>query len=281
LLKIEKYNKQKTYMKLNLIFTIIVLLLNGSVSAQDHSPYKINPKVDIPVTIAGMGLSYYGLTLMMDKEGLTEAEVMNLNKANVNSFDRFSAGYDSENADMISDYPFYASFAAPFALLLDADVKSNAAQIGLLYLETMAITGAIFTMSNGNVERVRPNAYSPNVSLSEKMRSNTKNAFYGGHNSATAAATFFAAKVFHDFNPDSPAKPYIWAAAATTPAIVSYLRLKAGKHFLSDIILGYVIGAGVGIAVPQLHKKTDNSNLSLYPVANPYYSGAALTYSFK
>ncbi|MDX5418159.1 MAG: phosphatase PAP2 family protein [Hymenobacteraceae bacterium] len=257
-----------------------VLFLTHALSAQDNSPYKLNPKVDIPVTAAGIGLSYYGLTLMQDKDGLTEEEVANLNKNDVNSFDRFSAGYDSESADKISDFPFYGSFGMPFLLLLDDEVRSSAGTVGFLYLQTMAVTGAIFTMSNGNVERVRPNAYSPDVDLSEKMRGNTKNAFYGGHNSATAAATFFAAKVFHDYNPDSPARPYVWAAAATVPAAVSYLRLKAGKHFLSDIILGYVVGAGAGILVPQLHKKSNKTNISLVPVTAPQFRGAVLSYTF-
>lgn len=266
-------------MKPIITFLILFLTITGSVTAQ-NSPYKLNPKVDIPVTVAGIGLSYYGLTLMQNKEGLTQTEVENLHVDNVNKFDRFSAGYDSEKADMISDYPFYASFAAPFLLLLDKDVSSNAAQIGFLYLETMAITGALFTMTNGNVERIRPNAYSPNVSMDEKMRSNTKNAFYGGHNSATAAATFFAAKIFHDFNPDSPARPFVWAAAATTPAVVGYLRMEAGKHFLSDVILGYIVGAGVGIVVPQLHKVKNKTNISLLPVSGSEYNGAAMTYTF-
>jgi hypothetical protein len=261
------------------LFTLFTFLTTGAY-AQDNSPYKTSFKVDAPIIAAGVGLSAYGLTLMQDKKGLTEEEVANLSKNDINRFDRFSAGWDSESADKISDFPFYGSFVAPLALLLNDNIKSKAGQVLVLYVETMAVTGAAFTMSNGNVERVRPNAYSPDVELSEKMRGNTKNAFYGGHNSATAGATFFAAKVFHDFNPDSPARPYVWAAAAALPAAVGYMRMQAGKHFLSDVILGYVVGAGAGILVPQLHKKSNNTNLSLFPVAAPGYKGAALSYSF-
>ncbi|GAB3826874.1 hypothetical protein GCM10028895_38430 [Pontibacter rugosus] len=260
------------------IFTLITLFTSGAF-AQTESPYKTSFKVDAPVIAAGVGLSYYGLTLMQDKDGLTEAEVLALDKNDVNRFDRFSAGWDSKSADKISDFPFYASFAAPIALLLNDNIGSHAGQVMVLYVETMAVTGALFTLSNGNVERVRPNAYSSDISLSEKMRSNTKNAFYGGHNSATAA-TFFAAKIFHDFNPDSPARPYVWAAAATVPAVVGYLRMRAGKHFLSDVVLGYIAGAGAGILVPQLHKKSNKTNLSLFPIAAPEYKGAALSYTF-
>lgn len=264
------------------IFAIVaaLTLLTGRVQAQDDSPYKTNLKVDGPIIVAGMGLSYYGLTLMQDKRSLTQEEIANLSKDDVNGFDRFSAGWDSEDAKKISDIPFYGSFATPFLMMLNKNVGSKAGQVFVLYVETMAVTGSLFTMTNGNLPRTRPLVYSPDVEMSEKTRANARNSFYAGHTAAAASATFFVAKVFHDFNPDSPARPYVWAAAAAVPAAVGYLRLRAGKHFLSDNLLGYTLGAAAGILVPQLHKKTNKTNISLVPVAAPEYKGALLTYSF-
>lgn len=268
-------------MKPILAFLMLLTFLSHNVVAQDNSPYKTSFKVDAPITAAGMGLSYWGLMRMQNKAGLTEVEAEALTKEDVNRFDRGGAGNYSLSAKKASDYPFYGSFAMPLVLLLNDNIRSNAGQVAVLYLETMAITGALFTMTNGSVRRSRPLAYNKDVvPLDEKVEANTQNSFYAGHTSATASATFFAAKIFHDFNPDSPARPFVWAAAAAIPASVGYLRLKAGKHFLSDNILGYVVGASVGILVPQLHKKTNTTNFSIYPVAAPDFNGAALTYSF-
>ncbi|WP_162051577.1 phosphatase PAP2 family protein [Pontibacter pamirensis] len=267
-------------MKRILAVLTLFTFLTGEAYSQDNSPYKTSFKVDAPIIAAGMGLSYYGLTLMQDKEGLTQEEINTQTKNDVNRFDRFSAGWDSETAKTHSDFPFYGSFVAPLALLLNDDVKSNAGQVFVLYVETMAVTGALFTMTNGNVSRNRPLTYSPDVSDAEKMRANSQNSFYAGHTTASAAASFFAAKVFHDFNPDSPARPYVWAAAAAVPATVGYLRLRAGKHFLSDNLLGYGLGAAAGILVPQLHKKSNKRDISLIPVSGRDYSGALLTYTF-
>ena len=259
--------------------------LTGAVQAQNDSPYKTSFRVDAPITVAGMGLSYYGLTLMQDKDGLTEEEISRLNLKDVNSFDRFSAGYDSETANKISDIPFYGSFALPFTLLFNDNVRNHAGQVIGLYVQTMAVTGALFTMTNGNVPRTRPLVYSPDVDIDEKKRANARSSFYAGHTAAAASASFFFAKVFHDFNPDSPARPYVWAGAAAVPAVVGYYRLKAGKHFLSDNILGYAMGAAAGILVPQLHKKTNNSGLSISPTLIPTlegsaFQGANLSYTF-
>lgn len=232
-----------------------------------------------------MGLSYYGLTLMKDKDGLTEEQIANLNRVQVNRFDRFSAGYHSDQAKKISDIPFYGSFALPLTLLLNENVRGHAGQVLGLYVQTMAVTGALFTMTSGLNPRTRPMVYSQEVELGDKMRANARNSFYAGHTTAAAAASFFFAKVFHDFNPDSPARPYVWAGAAAVPATVGYLRLRAGKHFLSDNLLGYAVGATVGILVPQLHKKTNNTGFSLSPTIIPTFAGTAsqganLSYTF-
>jgi membrane-associated phospholipid phosphatase len=94
---------------------------------------------------------------------------------------------------------------------------------------------------------------------------------------ATAAATFFAAKVFTDFNPDSKLKPYVWTAAAIVPAVVGYQRLRAGKHFLTDNLLGYGVGMACGILIPELHK-VKNENLSIQPVMGINQQGMSITY---
>ena len=102
-----------------------------------------------------------------------------------------------------------------------------------------------------------------------------------GNTAATAAATFYMAKVFNDFNPTSKAKPYVWAFAASVPALVGYLRYKAGMHFLTDNLLGYAIGAGAGILVPQFHKIKRLRNVSFVPYGGVSDKGISLIYHIK
>ena len=97
-----------------------------------------------------------------------------------------------------------------------------------------------------------------------------------------ATATFFAAKVFHDFNPSSRAAPYVWGSTAVVPMAVAYYRIETGKHFLSDNLVGYAVGAAMGVLVPQLHKKAGHSGMLLLPMqglnVNGYaYSGVLLS----
>ncbi|RNI33164.1 phosphatase PAP2 family protein [Rufibacter immobilis] len=270
------------------IYTLVLSVFTFTHSfAQSSSPYKTSFKVDAPVTVAGMGLSGLGLYLMQQKDPFTDIEAENLNRNDVNGFDRFSAGNHSKSAKKASDMVLYSSLAAPALLLFDKDISQNGGQLLALYVETMSITGTLFTLGSAAFPRARPLTYSKNrneVPLSELTRANAQNSFFAGHTAAVSTISFFTAKVFHDYNPDSPARPFVWAGAAIVPAAVGYLRLEAGKHFLSDNLIGYGVGAAVGILVPQLHKKSNASGLSITPSVIPVLGqnldGVSLRYKF-
>ncbi|HEX8355909.1 MAG TPA: phosphatase PAP2 family protein [Segetibacter sp.] len=245
------------------------------------SPYSTSIKVDAPIIAGGIGLTALGVKLISNKKELTLAQLATKTRNKVPFFDRGNVGYYSTKADDASYIPFQASFAMPIVMaLVNGNERHKIGQISVLYLETMSITGALFTMATGNIYRSRPYVY--NTTLDEGLRrnKNSQRAFFAGHTAATAAATFFTAKVFQDFNPDSKAVPYVWVAAASVPALVGYLRYKAGMHFLSDNLLGYAIGAGAGILVPQLHKSKKFENVSFTPAIGNGSKGLVMTYTF-
>ena len=274
----------------------LILILTFSFSAfsqnftqtsqrQSESPYEISWAVDGPWVGVGLGLNVLGFKFIQDKDELTLQEMNDLNKDDVLAIDRFLAGKYDPNADDLSYYPFYASFAVPVVMMLaDGNMRNNAGTISVMFVESMATTGAAFTLTAGLIDRPRPLTY--NTSLPDNLRreASAQRSFIGGHTAATASATFFAAKIYHDFYPDSAARPYVWTAAAAIPAWVGYLRSKSGKHFLTDNVAGYIVGAASGILVPELHKKT-NENLRMSPAMgldlNGYeYQGLSLQYKF-
>ncbi|SDL15404.1 Membrane-associated phospholipid phosphatase [Salinimicrobium catena] len=258
---------------------ILLFFFISTSSAQSDSPYETSWALDGTWIGVGLGLNGLGFKLIQDKEALTAEELAAISKDDVPGFDRWAAGNYSERADNISYYPFYGSFAVPFIMMLTDEQRPHAGQISVLFIETMATTGALYTITAGAVNRSRPLVY--NEDLPDELRSEAgaRRSFFAGHTAATASATFFAAKVFSDFNPDSWAKPYVWTAAALVPAWVGYLRLEGGKHFLSDNIVGYGIGALSGILIPELHKK-ENTEFSFFPTMGAEYQGISMRYTF-
>lgn len=265
---------RKTFLPFILSFFFIF-----SSYAQSESPYETSWAVDGTWIGVGLGLNGLGFKLIQDKEPLTAEELASVSKEDVPGFDRWAAGNYSKRADDVSYYPFYGSFAVPFIMMLTDDYRAHAGQISILFVETMATTGAFYTITAGAVNRSRPLVY--NEDLPDELRSEAgaRRSFFAGHTAATAAATFFAAKVFNDFNPNSAARPYVWTAAALVPAWVGYLRLEGGKHFLSDNIIGYGIGALSGILIPELHKKED-PDFTFFPTMGADYQGVSMRYQF-
>jgi hypothetical protein len=207
------------------------------------SPYHTSFKKDAPVIIGGIGLTALGVYLIQNKKAITPGDLINKTKNKVPFFDRGNVGFYSKRANDASYIPFETGFAMPIVfMLVNKNERQKIGQIFALYTETMAITGAMFTISAGAINRSRPLVYGTSAPTSLRLAGKSQRAFYAGHMAATAASTFFAARVFQDFNPDSKAKPYIWTVAAIVPAITGYLRYKAGMHFLSDNLLGYILG---------------------------------------
>ena len=250
----------------------------------DSSPYETSWAVDGTWIGVGLGLNALGVKFIQDKEALSLQELNDLSKDDVPGIDRFAAGNYSERADQISDYPFYGSFAVPVVMMLvDGKMRAHAGQISVMFVESMATTGAFYTITVGLVDRSRPLTYNTSVPEGERRESGAQRSFFAGHTAATASASFFAAKIYNDFYPDSALKPYVWTAAAAVPAWVAYLRLKAGKHFLTENIVGYAVGAASGILIPELHKKESNFGLSPamgVDINGNEFQGLSFQYSF-
>lgn len=266
-------NNKFVPMKKQLILIATVLLFITNSFAQSESPYEWDWTRDGIWTGAALGGTVGGFLLVQNKGDIDPAEFeriqndLNGELDDINFLDRWAAGKHDEDASKISDIPFAISFAAPFAMLLDDEINDHTGLYLGMYLESLATTAAMYTITAGLVNRSRPYVYddSGDTGINRRKSGNGQRSFYSGHVAATATATFYMAKVYSDFNPDaSPGgKALIWAGAATLPATVGYFRIQAGQHFLTDIALGYVLGAATGIIVPELHKKKMDG-VSLY-----------------
>lgn len=259
---------------------LILLLFSITLHSQNNaSPYEISWAKDATWLGAGLAGTAGGFLIIQNKEDISEETILNLDKSNIPSFDRWSAGNYDDNLNKLSDIPFYTAFAVPFAVLFTGDQNNHIGQLSVLYLESLSTTAALFTLSAGLTDRIRPRAYNEDLDLDKRMKSTNTRSFYSGHVAASATATFFAAKVLTDFNPDMKNKWLVWTGAAIIPATVGVLRVEAGNHFLSDVLLGYAMGAASGILIPELHKKK-YENLSFTPVLDSHFQGVYLSYSF-
>lgn len=245
------------------------------------SPYKTNFIKDGLVITGTLGVTLLGYELIKNKKDLTPGELAGKTKDKLPFFDRGNAGYYSAQANKDSYILFDASYAIPLLMtFINKNESKKAGQIIVLYVETIGITGAMYTLTAGLVYRSRPFVYGNKAPLDKRIDKGGQRSFYGGHVATTAAATFFTAKIFQDFNPGSKLQPYLYGAASGLTILMGYFRYRAGYHFLSDCVLSGIIGASTGILIPALHNNKNFQKISVVPGMINGKTGFSLTYHF-
>ena len=270
---------------------LITCLLIAELTGQDSiltpkKKYNIKYKVDIPVTVGLWGLNVLGLYQLSQKPTLDTNQLNALNKNDVWSFDRrvfYQSAPAPDQIYTLSDIGLWTSFFLPSLLFIDKDIRNDWLDITILYFETQAINynlyvwaGPVFT------KRVRPLVYYDETSMDYRLGKGTTDAWFSGHVSMSAGATFFMAKVLSDYHPEWGGKrAWLYVAALIPPAVVGYYRYRGMMHFPTDLMTGMAIGAAVGILIPHLQKITrkKNKDLSIVPFTGGY-SGVAFSMRF-
>ncbi len=234
------------------IFLIAMTLLWSSSFSQKM--YELDWKKELLITGSG-GLTF-GLGMYLETETtlFTPDELTTLDHNDINAFDRIATGFSSISSHEYSNYFFYGSLGLPALFLAHNDTRAEFGTIALLWGETMLLNGGVTILCKHTFRRPRPFVFDDDVIAGRKLTSNAKASFISGHTSLVAANSFFAAKVYSDYFPDNKWKPYIWGVAATLPAITGYLRIRAGRHYPTDVMAGYAVGALIGWGIPQMHK---------------------------
>ena len=263
-----------------LYFIVFFIIVNayGQDSKPEHEKvYRLNYKFEIPVTVGIMAINYYGFSLIKQKPTLEASQINALDKNDVWAFDRraLEQNYSyscRQKALTISDWGMNIALSLPILLIIDKKIRKDWYDVLLIYVETIAINTQLSYAVPLITNRIRPFVYYPEIPIEEKMEWGSTTSFFSGHTSTTAAASFFMAKVISDYHPELGAKKWLlYAAAMIPPTFVGYHRYRGLKHFPTDIAVGTIVGAAVGVLIPHFHKiNKANNNISLVPYTGEY-----------
>ena len=240
------------------VWLFVFCLSCTSVKAQ-NGPYRLQTGQEIGL-FGGGGL-LLGASFLLDK-GLQPLSSEELKAAMLNPqcppFECFVHRQWNPPAQRASDVLLLTAPLLPFALLLDEPMRKDALPVGVVALETYLLTSGLTSLTKSLTRRTRPYVFNPEAPMERKLSRDARRSFFSGHTSMAAAASFVTAQMYSDYHPNSRMQPYVWATAATLPAVMGYLRVRGGKHYVTDVIVGYVVGAGIGLLVPALHRGGEN-----------------------
>lgn len=257
-----------------------------------ESPYKVSLKKDIALTGLSVGTLILGIQAEKN-EAIPTFEMGSFTQTDINEINKFDRGFagnwDVDAKDKGKIFKTTATMVVPFGLLaLPGDLESRAT-LGLLYFQGRFLNGGLVSFAKGKTNRYRPYTYltldqievltgeAREEFLEDVADDDIEDSFYSGDAAATSYGLMFFAKVFNDYYPDSKWKYAVWTASGIGVGLGAYYRAKSGKHFPTDVIVGSIVGGSLGILIPHLHKKKENSNLSISPNKN----GLSLVYKIK
>ena len=238
----------------SLLFVLLLSVFCSPLSAQ--SVYGPVDSRDALVTGAGGALLGSSILLARQVEPLSVEEIRRLeqNRDRIWGVDRWVTKNWSARADRTSDQLLFSSLLLPLGLLADNATRDHFGRHSLIVFESLLVNTALTQLTKTMVRRPRPYTFNPDVPLSLKMKPNARYSFFSGHTSIVSCMSFTSARLYTDLNPGSNLEPAVWGTAALIPALTGYLRVRAGKHYLTDVLVGYGVGALVGLVVPRLHR---------------------------
>ncbi len=205
---------------------------------------------------AGVAVSAGAVWLGAELTPLSPEELARLDAAELPGLDRPATGLWSPAAATASDVLGYGAVAAPLLLLADTGAGADAGDIGLMYAQTLLLERGTIGVIKALVRRPRPFTYNPDPRIDDRLRRSRHavRSFPSGHTAGAFMAAVFAGEVYAHLHPDDPARHWIRAGGLAVAAATGWLRVRAGRHFPSDVLAGAAIGSLIGWAVPRLHE---------------------------
>jgi membrane-associated phospholipid phosphatase len=260
------------HIAISIIFWLVLSLSAQGLRAQEKV-YHLDWNREVPLLGLGAAGTVTSLVLRNQRAPLQITDFSTLERDRLLSFDRTALNNYNESARLASDIFLNTSYLFPLVSLAFKDARQNFGAISLTMLQTILFNETLTGITKTLVGRPRPFTYNDEVPDAIRTEKGNNFSFFSGHTSYTAAISFFSAQVLTEFIDDPLARKLVWAGAIAWPAATGYFRYAAGKHFITDVVTGYAVGALIGYFIPGLHKvrpdEEKRGSLSLRPGARP------------
>ena len=241
----------------------LLLLLAGVAHADgfphDESPYQLSAPVDAPLITGGAILWILPLLLVSPTaQGPTCGSMATPCDINgLNALDRWAVGNHDSSMRIVADVAYAIPMIGFFTLdMLDVGLADRAWLIDFAVLaESQFLDGVLDELVRRGFRRPRPFLFEPDAYPSERNKAESTFSFYSGH---TASMFNFAAGISYTYTLRHPGSRWNWAVWTTLLALSSIepvARVLSGDHFPTDVMVGALIGTGVGILIPALHRR--------------------------
>lgn len=258
----------------------VALPLAAATGASAQRPrYRVDPITDTVVTTVAL---FSGLgSEMTIRSGELRASTPGP-IANIPFYDRWVAeGSPGGSGDVLSNIGMALALAYGVVDSIRTGVDYGADEglkDALMYSQSALVNWTLVNIIKLTVRRPRPAAYAmaaqeDDPELAEED-TNRELSFYSGHAAVTAGMAGTAAYLAFAEAGHSAHAWTVFAVGTALTAFVGINRVRLRAHFPSDVLVGALVGASVGIMVPHLHRMAGSSQPVSVGVATDGLRGA-------
>ena len=190
---------------------------------------------------------------------MTPTDTGALDRDDLWPMDRWAAGLHSRTAGVTSNLAIFPLLGLPMAVtaleaLQGGQSWGAAVSDASVYAEALLISSSLNLLVRSTGVHPRPLVYGRDVPASERMSPEASGSFYSGHANAAFLSAVYFSYTYSLRHPGSRYQGAIWAGSLGSAATVAGLRVAAGKHFLSDVVVGAAVGSFFGWVFPYMHR---------------------------
>jgi membrane-associated phospholipid phosphatase len=240
-----------------------------------NTPYELSGSKDGLILGIGIPLAIGGFVYDRSISPLSMDEINLLKREDVNRCDRFVTYNYSQKAADISDWLLFSCIAAPFTLLSSEKIQNDAVTVYGIYAESLLYGTILPFYGKAGAQRVRPYVYNLEAPMSKKSTAEAKRSFFSGHTAVAFTSMIFFSTVYNSYYPESNYIPFVWTGSLLLASSVGYFRMAAGAHFLTDVLVGAIVGSAIGYLIPRLHEVKESNDDFQYPdlrITKPMFS---------
>lgn len=260
--KTTKMSNVKIFISILFLFILNEIQIN-KIYSKDYNFKKINSQDYIILSSATLlNVS----NLLFENYAKSDLNtILNLDKNNIKSIDKSSIYDYNNNYKTLSDITVLSSLALPTVYsIFSASDFNQFLNYNIKYAQVLGITSGLTLLSKNLITRYRPYTYQDNLDIDTRRSHDGRNSFFSGHTAMAFSSAVFLAYNFEKSDNPRYAKNILWLSSIALASSTGYLRIIAGKHFLTDVIVGALIGSTVAILISESYHKnfivTNTSN---------------------
>ncbi len=238
------------------VFVLAVLLICFSMLFAGESSFRLSPSLDVSLGVGSLALVGGNFAWEKNSQFPSYSGVPAVAIEDLNFLDKAAVFDYNRVLDKVGTIATIGVLAIPGVYsLLKGDAMWG---YGLMYFETIAMTYGLKELAKNLVVMERPYVYGEGtlgVGAPEEEFSNGDycRSFPSGHTAlAFASATFITMVMGFDDSASSWRLPVCIGSYAVALGVAAS-RVLSGNHYITDVLVGALIGASCGAVVPLLH----------------------------